>query len=346
MRIRVSELFEEPLPATDAIDLKNDTAIDSEKIRQLVWSKIGETAAAACEESGRRSVGYPSYRPRRPKRMAVGIALIALTVVLLCGFTYAVTTGVLSVKDDAGREIMRVKSPDAIPAEQMELEDRIKKTVEGQLQRGEAAFMLMGQEAIDAIRRHEEPKTWITVNRGYEYSSVQAISPYLTGALRSLNQLGDQVMDAKIAKVEVQHGHDLGTPNAVQLQPDKWVVTTDSASGYPYAYYKLRTDEHAEISGSDFVKLTYRTEDSTFTLMATQIDYGWVEINDQNPSAKRIHEVEGVPIYHSKGQDKPFLFWVQTVHGKQYEYTLESDADLKQQLDFAKTVITTASVER
>lgn len=291
---------------------------------------------------------WARHRAPRQRRMAIGIALISLSVVLPCGFTYAMKTGVLSVRDDAGREIMRVKSPnpDLFPAEQSELEDRIKKTVEDQLQRGEAAFILMGQEAIDAVKRHEEPKMWSTVNRGYVYSSIQSISPYLTGALSALNQLGDQVMDAKITKVEVQHSHDLGTPNAVQLQPEKWVVTTDSASGYPYAYYKLKTDEHANISGSDTVKLTYQNEDSTVTLMATQIDYGWVEINDQNPSAERIHEVGGIPIYHSKGQDKPFLFWVQTVHGKQYEHTLESNADVKKQLDFAEAVINATSEER
>lgn len=336
MRIRVSELFEEPLPATDAIILQNDTVIDSEKIKQMVLSKIGETAAS--EAPNRLPAVSPSYRPHRSKRMAIGIALIALSVVLLCGFTYAVTTGMLSVKDDSGHEIMRVKSPDFTPAEQKqnEIEDRIMQTVKDQLEQGEAAFILMGQEAIDAIKRHEEPKTWTTVNRGYEYSSTQSIAPHLTGALK---QLGDQVMNAKITKVEVLHYHDLGTPNAVQLRPEKWVETTDSASGYPYAYYKLKTDENADISADDFVTFTYQNEGSTFTLKVSQIDYQWMDIYDQSPSAERIHEVEGIPIYHSEGQDKPFLFWVQTVLGRQFEYTLESDANLKKQLDFAESVI-------
>ncbi|WP_336790007.1 hypothetical protein [Paenibacillus sp. MMO-177] len=28
---------------------------------------------------------------------------------------------------------------------------------------------------------------------------------------------------------------------------------------------------------------------------------------DRNPSTEKIHEIEGIPIYHSEGQDTPYL---------------------------------------
>jgi hypothetical protein len=342
MRIRVSELFEEPLSATDAIELQNDTVIDSEKIRQLVLSKISDTTTN--EEPSRPQVKgkRARYRTHRQKRITIGIALIALSVVLLCGFTYALTTGLLTVKDNAGHEVMRVKSPepsDTIPAEQQELEDRIKKTIHDQLQQGEAALILLGQGNIDAVKKHEWPKKYLSTYRGQNYSSTQDISARLIGHLSGLKKLGNQIMDAKLTTVEMVPY--LGTPTAVPL--DKWVETTDTASGHPYAYYKFNADERAYLDDG-VITLTYQNEDSTFKLMGFAGDFTSLTVYDQNPSAERIHEVGGIPIYHIEGQD---LIWRQPVKGGgELDYMLKSDADIKKQLDFAETVIKATSEER
>lgn len=331
MRIRVSELFEEPLPATDAIELQNKTGLDSEKIKQVVMSKIGETAT--CETPVLR-------RPLRNKRVAIGIALIALSVMLLSGFTYALTTGLLTVKDDHGRIVMQVQKPKIIPAEQTELEDRIKITIHDQLQPGEGALILVGQENIDAVRRYEEPKKYLVTYRGHDYSSTQDVSSRLVGHLSGMKKLGDRFMDARITKVEMVPY--LGHPNAVPL--DKWVEATDTASGNPYAYYKFNADERAYLDDTVII-FTYEIADSTIKLMGNAGDFTSMTVYDQNPSAERIHEVGGIPIYQIEGKEGSSLIWRQLGNGGELDFTLTSDADIKEQLDFAAAVIKATSEE-
>ncbi|ACS99211.1 hypothetical protein [Paenibacillus sp. JDR-2] len=279
------------------------------------------------------SAGSSNYTAHKPKRMAIGIAIIALTVTLLCGFTYAITAGVLTIKDDAGREIMQVQSPDPIPAEQAELQERIEKVVEDQLQQGEAAQIVIGQEDIDAVKRYEEPKDYYPLFRGFSYSSTQDI-PRLVGHLNELKKLGDQVMNAKLTKAELFPY--LGHPNAVQS--DKWVDATDAASGTPYAYYKLKPDEQAYMEDA-VLSLTYQEGDLTFKLIGNYGEFTSVTIFDNNPSAKRMHEVEGISVYHSEGQETPYLTWLEPVGDGELMYWLNSNAEIKQQLKFAEAVI-------
>jgi len=278
--------------------------------------------------------GAPELRQR-----GIVIALIAVSVMLLSGFTYALTTGLLIVKDGSGREIMQVKSPEAVPAEKADLADRIRKAVEDQLLQGEAALILIGQENIDAAKRREEPKEYLSVNRGYEYSSTKALSSRLIGYLGELNNLGDQVGDAKIVKAKVLYFP--GRPDGVQ--PDRWVETTDAASGLPYAYHKLKTDEKAYISADDVVRLTYREGNSTFTLMGHGGNYDSFTVYDRNPSEERVYEVGEIPIYHTEGQDEPFLIWSQSVQGGKLGFFLISDAEIGRQLDFVEAVILATS---
>ncbi|WP_127495904.1 hypothetical protein [Paenibacillus glycanilyticus] len=283
------------------------------------------------------SAGGSSYKAYKPKRMAIGIALIVLTVTLLCGFTYAITAGVLTIKDDAGREIMQVQSPEPIHAEQVELLDRIKRTVNNQLQQGEAAIIIMGQDDIDAVKRHEEPESYYPVFQGFSYSSTEDIPTRLVGHLNELKKLGDQVADAKLTEVELSPY--LGHPNV--LEPEKWVEASESGSGYPYAYYKLKPDDQAYMEDA-VLSLTYRKGDSTFRLSGTYGEFTSVTVFDKNPSAERIHEVSGIPIYHTNGQDAPYLTWLEPVGDGELMYWLNSNADLKQQLRFAEAVIKAA----
>ncbi|WP_123042861.1 hypothetical protein [Cohnella candidum] len=333
MRIRVSELFEEPLPATDGIELRNDSGTDSERIKQMVMGKIGETAT--CDAPVLR-------RPLRQKRVTIGIALIALSVMLLSGFTYALTSGLLTIKDDNGRVVMQVQKPNTIiPAEQKELEDRIRKTIHDRLRIGEGALILVGQQNIDAVRRYQEPKRYLSTYRGHEYSSTQDVSSRLVGHLSGMKKLGDRFMDAKISKVEMVP--NLSHPNAVPL--DKWVEATDTASGNPYAYYKFNADERAYLDDTVII-FSYRSADSTFRLMGNAGDFTSFEVFDQNPSAERIHEAGGIPIYQIDGQNGSSLIWRQLGHDGELDFRLTSDADIQKQLDFADAVIKATSEER
>lgn len=76
MKIRVSELFEDPLPVTDAIELQNDTGIDSEKIKRLVLNKIGESATNDMPNR-------PQVKGKRARRSVI------ITVAVLAAVTSA-----------------------------------------------------------------------------------------------------------------------------------------------------------------------------------------------------------------------------------------------------------------
>ncbi|GLX70423.1 hypothetical protein [Paenibacillus glycanilyticus] len=280
----------------------------------------------------------PSYKALGQKRRAIGVVLIALTVTLLCGFTYAWTTDILTVKDDAGREVMQVKSPDAIPAAQMKLRERVEHAINEQLQQDEAALIVIGQDNIDAVKKYKEPDPLndMSVFAGFTYSSAKEIPSRLIGQLSELTKLGDHVLDAELTEA-VLHPY-LGHPNAVQ--PDKWVETADAESGAPYVYYKFKPDEKAFMEDAT-LSLTYRKGASTFTLSGNYGDFTSVTVYDRYPSAEQIYDVGGIPIYLSKGVDASYLFWIQPVNGGELVISLNSDGDLKERLDFAEAVIRT-----
>ncbi|MCK9859018.1 hypothetical protein [Paenibacillus sp. ATY16] len=167
--------------------------------------------------------------------------------------------------------------------------------------------------------------------------AVQAgqVEPYRAIVLHFQRRL--QVADAKLTKVELSPY--LGHPNV--LEPEKWVEASESRSGYPYAYYKFKPDDQAYMEDA-VLSLTYRKGDSTFRLSGTYGEFTSVTVFDKNPSAERIHEVSGIPIYHTNGQDTPYLTWLEPVGDGELMYWLNSNADLKQQLKFAEAVIKAA----
>jgi hypothetical protein len=273
---------------------------------------------------------------RSHKRTVFSFASIALAVMLLSGFAYAASEGWLSIKDDSGREVMQVSST-LEHSEQEQFLIRVHKSVKDQLQSGEVAYVIYDQVGIDGIRRHEMPMSFGIVNRGFTYTSMEDISSRLIGPLSQLKIPGDQVVDAKFMNVEVMFNS--GTPPT--LNPEKWVEATDAESGSPYAYYKFKTDEDVTLK-YDTVRLNYQDEEATYTLSVNYLNLDpnkAFKVYDEHPSAERVYESHGIPIYHSEGDGEPFFIWSQPVEGGSLIYTLLGEGEADKQLKFVKSFI-------
>jgi hypothetical protein len=275
---------------------------------------------------------------RSHKRTVFSFASIALAVMLLSGFAYAASEGWISIKDDSGREVMQVSSMLDQNLEQDQFLIRVHQAVKDQLQSGEAAYVIYDQVGIDGIKRYEMPMSFGIVNRGFTYTSMDDISSRLIGPLSQLKIPGDQVVDAKFMNVEVMFNS--GTPPT--LNPEKWVEATDAESGSPYAYYKFKTDVDVTLK-YDTIRLNYQDEEATFTI---SVNYSNLDPNkapkvyDEHPSAKRVYESHGIPIYHSEGDgEKPFFIWFQPVEGGSLIYTLLGEGEADKQLEFVKSFI-------
>jgi hypothetical protein len=275
---------------------------------------------------------------RSHKGTVFSFALIALAVMLLSGFAYAASEGWLSIKDDSGREVMQVSST-LEHSEQEQFLSRVHQAVKDQLQSGEAAYVIYDQVDIDAmIRSHVMPMSFGIVNRGFTYTSMEDISSRLIYPLSQLKIPSDQVVDAKFMNVEVLFND--GTPPT--LNPEKWVEATDAESGSPYAYYKFKTDEDVTLKYNT-VRLNYQDEEATYKLMVNYVNSDpnkAVKVYDEHPSAERIYESHGIPIYHSKGDgEQPFFVWFQPVEGGSLTYTLLGEGEADKQLEFVKSFI-------
>jgi hypothetical protein len=290
------------------------------------------------------ALNAPAMSQRR-KRTAIAIASIALAVALLSGFTYAATTRWLSIQDKSGREVMLISRTDdtTYDPELAERYGRILDKVRSQLQAGEAAHILIGQEEIDAMNKWYAPKSWSIAMKGFTYSSTKALSAHLVGSMSQVKLLGDNIGDAKLAQVERMP--NIGSP---PIQPDQWVEATDAESGEPYVYHKVTNIEQVN-SVYDTVQFTYRDKKATYKLHVSSTEMRTAELFDPSPSAERIHEVAGVPVYSYErdGERAPHLVWSQQVNGVSLLYFLDSPtANTKKQLAFAKSVIEATASDR
>lgn len=276
---------------------------------------------------------------RNRNRTLFRFASTALAVTLLSGFAYAASTGWIRIKDESGREVMQVSSAFVQHTEQEQFIERVHQAVKGQLQSGEAAFVVHDQAGIDSIRSRVMPMSFSVVRRGVTYTSIQDVSSRFVGPLSELKLPDDQVVDAKFINVEVLP--DTGTPS--DFDPEKWVEAVDTDTGSPYAYYKFKTVEDVNLN-FDAVRLNYQDEEATFTLMvnyAKIAPYEEIKVYDKTPSAERVYESHGIPIYHSEGNGEPFFIWRQPVEDGSLSliYILMGEGEAEKQLEFAKSFI-------
>lgn len=279
---------------------------------------------------------------RRRRRATFAVA-IAISVALLSGFTYAASNRWLSIKDDSGREVMLVKKGEVSDPATDARNHRIATSVENRLKSGEGAHLLLGPEAIYALTNYD-PKAFDNViylsnSIVATYKTTKELAPHLDsmhGKLDPLTALGDQLGDTKLVQAELID--ELGKQGP-PLEPAQWVVETDAVTGYPYAYHEY-TATNSNGLYYNAVKYTYKNKEAVFTLFV--MDQTMLYFTDDNPSADRIHEVSGTPVYSFDDSNGwiSSLTWSQSNKSEGLTYMLESTpANTKMQLKFAKAVI-------
>ncbi|MCR2805771.1 hypothetical protein [Paenibacillus soyae] len=314
----------------------------SEPIENFKWNAelnepspvdFSERIMYRIQQEGAESL-YNGARSR--KRTVLNFGLIALAVTLLSGFTYAASAGWLSIKDDSGRGVMQVSSEFVRDPDRIQFLERVRQKVKDQLQLGESAFVVHDQAAIGAIKSYVMPESFSVVHRGVIYTSISELVSRLVGPLSEV-KLPEDVADAKFMSVEMLP--DTGTPS--DFDPEKWVEAVDTETGFPYAYYKFKTGEDVNLN-YDAVRLNYQDEEAAYTLMVhyTMIPpYEQLTVYDEHPSAERVYEFHGIPIYHRASDDEPFFIWLQPFKDGSLVYTLLGEAEAGKQLEFVKAFI-------
>lgn len=283
---------------------------------------------------------------RKRKWKITVIACIVLTVALLSGFTYQASKNFLSVTDKSGREALRVHNdtyytPTPVTEESKaysKIADRIVDTVRNRLLPGEAAEIIIGQKDIDLLRNYEAPKTssyW--AERGFTYTSIARLAPHLPDSLSSLKTLSDKVNGARLEKAELWA--DFQPP--AFYQPDQWADGVDEESGTPYVYDMVGRRDYEDWVGN--INFTYKKGGNTYIVGVISQPRAFAEIIDSYPSAVKVHELAGRPVYNDNGAltwSEPtdvggliFQFWILD---ENHNVITKSS---KEQLAFAKAII-------
>lgn len=273
------------------------------------------------------------HRDRMMARRKPFTVMIAatITLLLLSGFGYtAIVEGWLILKDGNGQKIMSVSSTDLeVPLYQ----ERIAELIREQLQPGEEAAIMFGEEAIKALDKRDPLLYSTRTVRGYVYKSFETITVSLIDELLNIRKPSSSILGTSLTEIEV-----VPELSGDKLEAGGWVKGVDKDSGNPYAF---KTRPAAK--KSNMILLTYTGTNGIYKLHLSYVpELKKTIFYDSNPSSSRIHEVEGVQVYnysnHSKGEQ--FLIWSRPAEGGHFSYVLKSEsADVDEQLDFAKEVI-------
>lgn len=291
--------------------------------------------------------GSSDNRPARSRtlrgRPAYAALLAALSIVLLSGIAYATTqTDWFVIKDDAGREVMKVRGYEAL-SEVAARDERIRKTVENELSPGEVALILIGQDDIDDYLRDRSALTdghgtVYQASRSLVYATSEELLSHLTGELDRVGALlpGDAVGEAALAYVELIPD----APAQETVPREQWTRDVDAKTGTPYAYRAYPVDEIPFPADHVSLRYTYADGGTTYRLgVVYGHGLGDITLYDKNPSTDRVHNVSGVPIYERSETNPRFTWTVPTREGSLLLLLDSPQADAKQQLNFAKNVI-------
>ncbi len=290
--------------------------------------------------------GRPDRRRFRSKRPAYAVLLAALSIVLLSGIAYAATkTDWFVIRDDSGRELMKVKGYEQL-SEAAIIADRVQETVTTKLSPGETALLLIGQDDIDQYMRAGMVTngTLYHASRSLTYNSLEELLSRLTGELKRVSVMlpGDTVGDAKLAYVELIP--DLSTQDPIPS--DQWKRDADPESGTPYAYHVFPVDQDPFPADRVSLRFTYEDGGITYRLGVVYAHgLGDITLYDTDPSIDRVRKVEGVPVYERNEKNQRFTWTVPSKEGGLLMLLDSPQADSKQQLSFAEAVIQATSAE-
>jgi len=280
------------------------------------------------------SIQATTYGLRRHKGTLIRFASIVIVIMLLSGFVYAASTGSLSIKDESGREVMKVISSLMKNQEHEIFISRIHQAVKDQLKPGEAAFILYEQEDIDAIRRHEMPMSYSVVNQAFSYSTMEELPSSSLGSIAQLKLPIDSMGETKLLNIEALSNR--GVPPTDQ--PEKWVESIDLKSGLTYIYYKYNP-----IAGSyDTLRFNYLMSGEAYTLMVQSGELSQseaIKVRDSHPSADRVYESRGVPVYRSIDSEGSFFIWLQPTEDEELICTLIGAGEAEKPLEFVTSFI-------
>lgn len=311
-----------------SLELHAPESIDfSQRIMNRIGSDLDST----------RSLSAGHARPRR--KVAYMTAAAVISVMLLSGLTYAAAEGwvsLVSLTDKTGNTVMEVNHTDLEAPRQ---EERILGTLKAGLQPGEAIHAVFGREAIDAVKRGEQPSSYSSIAKGYTYTSAQALVPHLQDVLTQIKLPGDKIQDTVFANVELIPDVNMSS----SLEPQGWTEAVDAETAIPYAY------QTAELTGkSSFVRFTYQKGDTIYHLNITGTTKETAQFYDSNPSSSNIHDIAGTQVYKYSDEDgsNQQLVWNQKVEGGSLFFSLLSTAnDTDNQLAFAEAIVTAYSAD-
>jgi|GEM_PF-4954767 hypothetical protein len=278
-------------------------------------------------------------RVRTPRKIAAMTAVIALSLVVLSGFTYAAVTGKLSLTDQHGNVTMKIKNTygQAPVNEHASLEEALTEQIKSKLQEGEAAVIVFGEEATKVKQQTGLPVNNTMVTHPYTYSSLQEIPLDLMEQMSVITYPKSQIGKNSLEKIELQRDLYLSMP--VSVQTDLWVFGKDDQSGYRYAYQKFSIS-----TPISHVTVTYSDQKTTYQVSMSRNYKNETLFYDDNPSSNHIISIEGQQVYKFMDTNHKLhsINWsAQGQHGKDlYFYDVRSNnASEKELLAFAKAFI-------